>query len=359
MPLPSPSRKRSVIRWLLLPLAAILIAASPAEEIPKPDVFDVLGASPADVAASTSQPSQTDNTALIQSHTLSVFTPPRAAMIGQGPQAAMLARGAPFPGQSGIHPFVSILAESPWSQNIRDMRWLGPPDPAKFATLAKLRSLLENDPARTWIYDLLVAFDRLQLFIEAGRTSLPECTALAREVLFKFIDSNQPATTPTENIAIAVLSLDKQFQVFLTDLQARMTGAGRSELEIQRALFRLHRYRSVHRNNEAEPFALRIFELDPSDTEVLPEVLAAAVREKDSATTLKILQLHCQRHPDLFINLLADAFFTPATQDPIQNARPAAGRLRLVSQLPLIGQAVPQLPLRAWRGNFNPGPVLA
>lgn len=145
----------------------------------------------------------------------------------------------------------------------------------------------------------------MQLFIEAGKTSLPECTALAREVLFKFIDSNHPATAPTENIAIAVLSLNEQFQIFLTDLQARMTDADRSELEIQRALFRLHRYRSVHRNNEAEPFALRIFALDPSATEVLPEVLAAAVREKDSATTLNILQLHCQRDPDLFNNLIA------------------------------------------------------
>jgi len=71
----------------------------------------------------------------------------------------------------------------------------------------------------------LTAYDRLHLYQEAGTTDSPECIALAREVLFKFVESKCPNPESTENLAIAILVQTGKFEGFLADMKSRMAEA--------------------------------------------------------------------------------------------------------------------------------------
>lgn len=148
------------------------------------------------------------------------------------------------------------------------------------------------------------AFDRLKFFEEAEKLDSPESVALAKEVLFDFINSAWPKTSPTENMAIFTLVKTGNFETFLNDLKSRLTAAGRSELEIQRALYRVHLYKFVHSKGEIAPFAKRILELDPTDADAAAEVLSAAAREQNRPLALKALETLCRQSRPLLMQAI-------------------------------------------------------
>lgn len=168
------------------------------------------------------------------------------------------------------------------------------------------------------------AYDRLQFFKEAGKLDSPEAISIARDVLFNFVDSKWPETSPEENIAIRTLVTTGKFPAFLKDLKTRMEGAGKSELEIQRALYRVHLYRIVHSKGEIFPFAKRIFELDPTDTAAAVDVLAAAAAESDRPLALKAMGTLCRKSPFALARAIA-----PVKQQVWDGEKPKPGVLSL------------------------------
>ncbi len=140
-------------------------------------------------------------------------------------------------------------------------------------------------------------YDRLQFFDEAEKLDSPEAIALAKDVLFRFVDSNRAELWSVENLAIRSLVITANFQRFLDDLRTRMEEAGKSELEIQRALYRVHLYRIVHSKGEIYPFAKRVLELDPTDTTAAADVLAAAAAESDRPLALTAMETLCRKSP--------------------------------------------------------------
>ncbi len=150
----------------------------------------------------------------------------------------------------------------------------------------------------------LSPYDRFQLYAEAGTMDSPESIALAREVLFKFVDSKRPKPEPEQNLAITTLVQTGKFAAFLADLKSRMAIAGSSELDVQRALYSVHLYTIIHSHGETLPYAKRIFELDPTDATAAREVLGAATREEDRLLVLKCLETLCRQSRPLFCGAL-------------------------------------------------------
>ena len=163
-------------------------------------------------------------------------------------------------------------------------------------------------------------FDRLKFFEEAGKLDAPEAIDLARQVLFTFIDSKRPRTESQENMAIFTLVKTGKFQDFLGDLKSRMATAGSSELDVQRALFRVHLYKFIHSKGEIAPYAKRILELDPIDADAATEVLEAATREQNRSLALKALETLCRYSRPLLMQALGyqrDASENQSKPDPL------------------------------------------
>ncbi len=173
-------------------------------------------------------------------------------------------------------------------------------------------------------------YDRLKFFEVAGKLDSPECVALARDVLFRFIDSERKMTKPTENVAVGTLVVTGNFQKFLDDLKSRLSAADKSELEVQRAFYRVHLYKSVHSKGEIAPFAKRVLELDPADMDAAYEVLAAAIQEQDRPLVLKALECFARGSRTLLMQALGNFPREPGRKptDPLHLfAGPAAREL--------------------------------
>ena len=151
----------------------------------------------------------------------------------------------------------------------------------------------------------LTAYDRLQLYQDAWTTGTPECLALAREILFMFVDTKCPSPEFTENLAITILVQTGKFEGFLADLKTRMAEAGASETDVQRALYRVHLNRTVHNKGEMIPYARRLLDLDPTDSAAAMDVLVAATRNEDRPLVLKCLQVLCRQSRQLLCGALA------------------------------------------------------
>ncbi len=150
-------------------------------------------------------------------------------------------------------------------------------------------------------------YDRLQAFHEAGTNGAPEAIALAREVLFRFVDSQGTKPEPEQNVAITTLVQARKFDAFIEDLISRMKGAGRSELDVQRALHSVHLYSIIHSHGETLPFAKRIYELDPTDASAAREVLGAAIHDENRPLVLKCLDTLCRNSRRSFCGALCDS----------------------------------------------------
>lgn len=149
------------------------------------------------------------------------------------------------------------------------------------------------------------AYDRLQFFIEAKKQNSPEAVDLARQVLFDFADSRQSMTSPAQNLSIHLLVRTGNFQTFLDDLKTRLVASGASELDSQRAFYHVHRYQFSHSKGEMFPYAKRVLELDPTDTQAALDVLEAATLEKDTALSRRCLEMLCRQSRRLFLHALS------------------------------------------------------
>jgi hypothetical protein len=146
--------------------------------------------------------------------------------------------------------------------------------------------------------------DRLRFLKESKKLNSPEAIALAREALFKFTDSKKAAIESEQNISIRTLVTAGVFQAFLEDLKSRMVAAGSSELDLQRALYRVHFDRFVHSKGEKYPYAKRVLELDPNDIQAAADVLEAATLENNRPLALSCLATLCRQSRTLLLDML-------------------------------------------------------
>lgn len=132
-------------------------------------------------------------------------------------------------------------------------------------------------------------YDKLKFYEEAGQSSTGECLAFAEQVLTNFLASGRRGTDPQENLAISILVENKRFDGYLAKVRERMEKAGNPEVGIQRAFYKLHLYRIIHKNGESVAIAKKIFALDPTDADAAAVIAHTVAAEGDMDTTLKCL----------------------------------------------------------------------